>query len=149
MFKIKKTKNKKKHNPTFIFMGLCPFVILSVLKWCPFCNFKTVKDIFMNLGKNIKSCQTMCRKTRIFMELIPFVNFLCPLNNRKMLSRFFPQTWYKYKTSSDEVQRTCTITPYTFFYGICPIVFPETWYMQHTCIVKRYTENKNCYSVYI
>ena len=31
------------------------------------CNLKTVKDIFMNLGTNLKLTQAVCRETKLYM----------------------------------------------------------------------------------
>ena len=40
---------------------VCPSVCLSVTKSCPFCNSKTVWDIFMKLYINVKQHETTCR----------------------------------------------------------------------------------------
>ena len=59
--------------------------------------------------------------TYIFYGIMP----VCQFQNGNLVRtitpkpfKIFSQTWFKYKALSDDMQRTRTITPFTFLYGI-------------------------------
>ena len=56
----------------------------------------------------------------VLTSVCPSVNFSCPLHNSDTVQDFH-ETWYKYKLSSDNVQRTRIDTSPTFFTELRPL----------------------------
>ena len=121
---IRRCAENKNRNSTYIFLK--NYAPLKFLLWksCPLYNFNTVENIFIKLVQ-IKTTIRRCAEnknrnsTYIFLKnYAPFENF--PLKIVSALWLWYPREYfhenlYKYRLSSDDVQRKTELCPFEIF----------------------------------